>query len=287
MSCIFQMVFLVPVPLTSTIADASAMKRLVIISIALLVLSAQAFQIQLPIRKLSLTLSPSKTIAHSPRFQPFNMATSDDDMSHDISNEKSLATNVLYSIGASTSLLVSVAFFIVLAVQRDALMVSFFMGAITNGALSKVLKKILNQDRPADTVNNAEEQPSDKGMPSSHAMSLGFIGTFTMLTLEWTSILVPVYVAISLYYRVQTRLHTVAQVAVGMVFGVTHGFVWKHLVDGSNPFGIHITDFVSNNVLNDQGLLPIPLLVVPALAGAVIVGSMERKISKFLKKKAA
>ena len=217
-------------------------------------------------------------MATLPRFQQFKMAAS---------NKKSLATNVLYSIGASTSLLLSVAFFAVLAVQRDALMVSFFMGAITNLALSKVLKKILNQDRPADTVSNAVEKPSDKGMPSSHAMSLGFIETFTMLALEWTSILLPVYVAISLYYRVQTRLHTVAQVAVGMVFGVTRGFVWKHLVDGSNPFGIHIMDFVSNNFLNDQGLLPIPLLVVPALAGAVIVGSMERKISKFLKKKAA
>ena len=175
------------------------------------------------------------------------------------------------------------AFFAVLAVQRDALMVSFFMGAITNLALSKVLKKILNQDRPADTVSNAVEKPSDKGMPSSHAMSLGFIETFTMLALEWTSILLPVYVAISLYYRVQTRLHTVEQVAVGMVFGVTNGFVWRHLVDGSNPFGIHIMDFVSNNFLNDQGLLPIPLLVVPALAGVVIVGSR----SKCLKKKAA
>jgi hypothetical protein len=42
------------VPLTSTIADASAMKRLVIISMALLALSAQAFEIQLPIRKTEL-----------------------------------------------------------------------------------------------------------------------------------------------------------------------------------------------------------------------------------------
>eukprot|EP00545_Synedropsis_sp_CCMP1620_P008092 CAMPEP_0119007242 /NCGR_PEP_ID=MMETSP1176-20130426/2883_1 /TAXON_ID=265551 /ORGANISM="Synedropsis recta cf, Strain CCMP1620" /LENGTH=209 /DNA_ID=CAMNT_0006959357 /DNA_START=124 /DNA_END=753 /DNA_ORIENTATION=+ len=193
-------------------------------------------------------------------------------------------SNTLYAIGGSTSIVVAGTFFAVLALQRDALMVSFFIGAITNGVLSKVLKKILNQDRP-DTPAASIEKPSDKGMPSSHAMSLGFIGTFTMLTLQWTQLIIPIYVAISLYYRVQTRLHTIEQVAVGMAFGVSNGFIWRHLVDGRNPIGINIMDFVAKCFLNDQGLLPIQLLIVPALAGAIVVGSLERKISKFLQKK--
>lgn len=203
--------------------------------------------------------------------------------------EQSLSTKILYAIGASTSIFVSATFFLMLAIRRDALMVSFFVGAIANGALSKVLKKILNQDRPSDdavvTVISAVEQPSDKGMPSSHAMSLGFIGTFTMLTLEWTSFAIPIYAAISLYYRVQTRLHTLEQVAVGLVVGVTNGYVWRHLVDGNNPFGINLMEYISRTFLNDNGFLPIPLLIVPALMGLVVVGSFERKISKFLQKK--
>lgn len=210
------------------------------------------------------------------------------DKSSESEEQSSLITTILYTIGASTSTLVAGTFFVVLCYQRDALMVSFFMGAITNGVLSKILKKILNQDRPTTDDSStaaAVEQPNDKGMPSSHAMSLGFIGVFTMLTLEWTRLLIPFYIATSLYYRVQTNLHTWQQVAVGLGFGVTNGFLWRHAVDGSNPFGINIMDFVTQSFLNEQGLLPAPLLIVPALAGVVVVGSMERKILKFLKKK--
>lgn len=214
-----------------------------------------------------------------------------DDMSSvDASDMKqSLATKVIYTVGSSTSIIVSITFFLVLAIQRDALMVAFFVGAIANGILSKILKKILNQDRPSDaaivTPIAAVEQPSDKGMPSSHAMSLGFIGTFTMLTWEWTRLIIPVYAAISLYYRVQTRLHTREQVVVGLIVGSTNGCVWRHLIDGRNPFGLNIMEYLSRAFLNDHGLLPIPLLVVPILAGLVVVGSLERKISKFLQKK--
>jgi membrane-associated phospholipid phosphatase len=193
-------------------------------------------------------------------------------------------TTLLQSIGASTSILVSFTFFFFLATRRDALMVSFFLGAITNGILSKALKRVLNQERPVsndDTI--AIEKPDDKGMPSSHAMSLGFLGMFTMLTLEWTRLIIPLYVAISLYYRIQTRLHTVEQVAVGLIIGTTNGFVWRHLVDGTNPWGINVMDWCSNTLLNEQGLLPVTLLIVPAVAGLVVVGSLERKISKWIK----
>lgn len=162
-------------------------------------------------------------------------------------------------------------------------MVSFFVGSIANGVLGKVLKRVLNQDRP-EPVDGAIEKPSDKGMPSSHAMSLGFIGTFTALTLPWTQPLIPLYAATSLFYRIQTKLHTPDQIAVGVLVGSMNGFLWRHLVDGTNPLGIHVMDFVSNNFLNDQGLLPIPMLIVPALVGFVVVGSLERKISKWLKK---
>ena len=128
-------------------------------------------------------------------------------------------------LGKSTSSFVSLTFFTFLAIRRDAYMISFFIGAISNGILSKILKKILNHDRPEalDLSDHIKLKPSDGGMPSSHAMSLGFIGTYAALgvaeTMPWLIALIVPYVALSLYYRVKSSLHTVEQVAVGLVLG--------------------------------------------------------------------
>lgn len=128
-------------------------------------------------------------------------------------------------LGKSTSSFVSLTFFAFLAVRRDAYMISFFIGAISNGILSKILKKILNHDRPKalDLSDHIKLKPSDGGMPSSHAMSLGFIGTYTALgvadSMPWLIALIVPYVFLSLSYRVKSSLHTVEQVAVGVVLG--------------------------------------------------------------------
>ena len=123
------------------------------------------------------------------------------------------------------------------------------------------------------------------GMPSSHAMSLGFIGTFTGLTLPQLQVPILIYGVISLYYRVHTQLHTKEQVAVGLIVGALNGALWRSLCSGTNPLfpSVDVMEWVSTTVLNDQGLLPIPLLVVPALIGLAVVGSFERRISKWLK----
>ena len=156
-------------------------------------------------------------------------------------------------------------------------MVSFFIGAISNGILSKVLKRLLNQERPSNVSLAVKEKPSDMGMPSSHAMSLGFIGMFTALTLPQSQIPILMYVAIALYYRVHTQLHTKEQVAVGLIVGMLNGAVWRSLCTS------HVMDWVSNTILTNEGLLPYPLLIVPALVGAIVVGSFERRIRKWIK----
>jgi len=203
----------------------------------------------------------------------------------DTSDESSLSKAVLW-IGSTTSIFVAGTFFVLLAVKRDALMVSFFMGAISNGILSKILKKVLNQERPAKISAVVKEKPSDKGMPSSHAMSLGFIGMFTALTLPQTQVPVLIYVAMSLYYRVHTQLHTKEQVAVGLFVGILNGALWRSLCSGTNPLlpFVNVMEWVSSMFLNDQGLLPMPLLVVPAVGGLAVVGSFERRIKKWLKR---
>lgn len=193
------------------------------------------------------------------------------------SGEESSLNKVVLWIGSTTSMAVAGLFFAVLAYKRDALMVSFFIGAISNGILSKVLKRLLNQGRPSEISLVVKEMPSDNGMPSSHAMSLGFIGMFTGLTLPQTQIPILLYVAISLYYRIHTQLHTKEQVAVGLIAGMMNGAVWQYLCSST------VMDWVSSTILNNEGLLPYPLLAVPALVGAIVVGSFERRIKKWIK----
>lgn len=77
-------------------------------------------------------------------------------------NDTSSLNNAVLSIGSTTSMFVAITFFVLLAVKRDALMVSFFIGAINNGILSKVLKKLLNQERPAEISETVKDKPSDK-----------------------------------------------------------------------------------------------------------------------------
>jgi membrane-associated phospholipid phosphatase len=219
---------------------------------------------------------------------------------------------IVTTIGKSTSAVVAVTFYIVLAIQRDALMVSFFIGAISNGILSKVLKKVLKQARPEElgtstttsTTTYMKLKPSDNGMPSSHAMSLGFIGTFAALyLLPWNSLpLLLGYIVLSLIYRVEHKLHTLPQVLVGVSVGSLNGYLWSLLCHGITltfplsmplalplpfveniPTTINVMDWVTMHLLNEQELLPLWGLAVPALLGVVIVGSVERRISQFLK----
>lgn len=141
---------------------------------------------------------------------------------------------IIAKIGSSASTVVAGLFFIALSYQRDAFMLTFFIGSILNGIASKILKKVLNQDRPTGFQDNSSIgiKPSDKGMPSSHAMSLGFIGIYTAIALcngllqnagiisqIGTCSALFIYVTICLIYRVQSQLHTRDQVFVGLFFG--------------------------------------------------------------------
>ncbi|KAG7350971.1 PAP2 superfamily protein [Nitzschia inconspicua] len=206
-------------------------------------------------------------------------------------SKNSITSTVVEKIGSTTSILVAGTFYAVLCYQRDAFMVSFFVGAISNGILSKVLKKVLKQSRPAELdASSMELAPSDNGMPSSHAMSLGFICTFTALTLPATTLPLLTYTLISLKYRIQTNLHSFEQIAVGAVVGSLNGALWWQLCTGTNnPGRINIVDWVSASPIIDSqtGLLRWYLLSVPALVGAAVVGSVERRLARYFSNKKA
>ncbi|KAL3793105.1 hypothetical protein HJC23_005607 [Cyclotella cryptica] len=193
-------------------------------------------------------------------------------------------------IGKTASSFVSVSFFLLLASRRDALMVTLFIGSILNAVCSKVLKKLLNHERPAtlQTNENVKLKPSDGGMPSSHAMSLGFIATVI------TGAIVPTYLAgfamaaysvLALRYRIRVHLHSFEQVVVGLVMGVGNGLLWLKygLGLGDSNNGPVITWVKENCVSAETGLIPLAALTIPILVGVLVVGSFERRVTLWVK----
>ena len=223
------------------------------------------------------------------------MSTSSSSSSENL-DSKPVGKDLLSKIGSSTSMVVAGTFFLALAYQRDDYMITFFIGSILNGISSKILKRVLNVDRPDgyQTEDSVKVKPSDKGMPSSHAMSLGFIGTYCIIQafqslgvgLESAiiSFVLVVYAAISLVYRVQSKLHTVDQIVVGLGFGITNSFMWHSLAFGENFLlpSINLMELVSSRLLPDNGILPLQFMVIPAIVGGAVVGSLERRISAWL-----
>ena len=66
-----------------------------------------------------------------------------------------------------------------------------------------------------------------------------------------------------------------------------NGGVWNLLCDTtSNPLGISLTSIIAETgVFNTQtGQFPFQLLLIPAIVGALVVGSVERRISEWIKK---
>jgi hypothetical protein len=113
----------------------------------------------------------------------------------------------------------------------------------------------------------------------------GFIGTFTSLNLPWTRIPLFFYALISLIYRVEAKLHTWQQIVVGVSIGCFNGALWWQLCVGQgNPFNINVMEWTTTHLLNENGILPWYFLAVPAIVGALVVGSVERRIAQWLKR---
>lgn len=102
-------------------------------------------------------------------------ATGESDISTSMASEvesktsyQSMPYQLVTLVGKSASSLVSISFFLLLATRRDALVLTLFVGSIFNAVSSKVLKKVLNHERPANLQlnENVKLKPSDGGMVS-------------------------------------------------------------------------------------------------------------------------
>ncbi|EOA24702.1 hypothetical protein CARUB_v10017980mg [Capsella rubella] len=125
---------------------------------------------------------------------------------------------------------VSALFGSIILLRHDGAALWAVIGSILNSALSVVLKRILNQERPETTLR------SDPGMPSSHAQSISFISVFAVLTvIEWletngVSLFLSSFIlALGSYFirlRVSQKLHTSSQVVVGAIVGSIFCILW-------------------------------------------------------------
>ncbi|KAH0938020.1 hypothetical protein HID58_005481, partial [Brassica napus] len=71
---------------------------------------------------------------------------------------------------------VSILFASIILLRRDGTALWGIIGSVSNSALLVVLKRIINQARPATTSR------TDPGMPSTHAQSISFIYVFDVLS---------------------------------------------------------------------------------------------------------
>ncbi|KAL3791051.1 hypothetical protein ACHAW5_002828 [Stephanodiscus triporus] len=214
------------------------------------------------------------------------------------SESEDIPHKITTAVGKTASTVVSVSFFVVLAYRRDAVVLAIWIGSILNAVLSKVFKRLLDHERPAELMNNdgVGLKPSDGGMPSSHAMSLAFIG----ISILWGGVVpaecrpaaglaVAIYSAVALRYRVRDHLHTADQVVVGLVLGATNALAWIRfgvagVGDGNDAAGPVLSYVRGNWVSAETGLFPYSALAIPVVVGIIVVGSFERRIALWMKK---
>ena len=87
---------------------------------------------------------------------------------------------LLAALNESTKFLVSGAALLTLVTHPNVAMVWCLIGSVVNSCFGKVLKKLLNEKRPAGAAKK------DPGMPSSHAVSLSYLsGAYSLFYRSW------------------------------------------------------------------------------------------------------
>jgi hypothetical protein len=186
-------------------------------------------------------------------------------------------------VGKNTKWIVSLTAAAVLLYRRDALAVSAIAGALSNAVLGKMLKRVLKQKRPDGAPL------ADPGMPSSHAMSLFFLsGYLCAVTVAWTPAWQPAqraaamaallsFATSSAAWRVASGLHTTPQIFVGALLGGVNGVLWFHIT-ASHMEWLQSLD----HMLAADRSIPAVLCGI-LIAGALVVGSVERKLGVLLR----
>jgi len=157
---------------------------------------------------------------------------------------------LLNRINDSTKWWVSAAVFSLLVSKHDAYVAWAVVGSIVAAFNNKLLKRLIQQSRP-DSARGKEKQ--DPGMPSSHAQSLAFLSTYSIIGIQYLSpsslpslsssssflsesalmlvlsILVAFVGVFLAWLRVELGFHTREQVVVGVAVGIISACGWQWL----------------------------------------------------------
>ena len=178
-------------------------------------------------------------------------------------------------IGSSTRFTVSSVFLYFTLITRSPSSTTFLILAIATAILNKLLKNILHAPRP---LNLPLADPTDHGMPSSHAASLSFI----FFTLPYLLPLSPqiiaglaAYCLISLYYRYLRGLHTLPQLLVGTLLGLAS----SQLSYKFTPLAAQLTTVLGAvfKTLNADELIHPGYILTLAAGGAAVICAREIK----------
>ena len=142
---------------------------------------------------------------------------------------------VLAAVNESTKFVVSCTALAFLLLNPSAETCWALLGSVVNSVNGKILKRILNHERPDGAIK------ADPGMPSSHATSLSYLSVYGAASLAYfkdaapalgypaqlavSAVLVVLGIFLS-YLRVKTGYHTPPQVIVGYGLGSSTALAW-------------------------------------------------------------
>lgn len=139
---------------------------------------------------------------------------------------------VFSAVNESTKWVATAATAAAVLAARNRAAAWFVIGAVANAANGKLLKRLLQHERPA----SARGRKVDPGMPSSHALSLAYLSIYGAIAgVQWHGVTTESIVAASLLVslagllailRVLLGLHTPLQVLVGWGMGACMAVLW-------------------------------------------------------------
>ena len=149
----------------------------------------------------------------------------------DLPGKSSEPNGVFNVIGVSAKFFVSVAATLVLYSTDSWIPLYYILSSVLNGVLSKGIKSVVKQPRPARSVK------AGYGMPSSHTQAFFFflavvaVNAPRFLSMKYSaflSLLLLLYSVVASYWRVVAGVHSYSQTIVGAFLGLIIGiFVAK------------------------------------------------------------
>ena len=141
----------------------------------------------------------------------------------------------LMAVFSLSPLFISISFLTFIYCKRDMYSILFFIGLAINFLIVQVMKRIIQEPRPAEGPGT--RSLFEYGMPSMHSQFLSFFTVFLSLSLAlrwklpnlWRCLYLSALYALSVatcVSRVYLLYHTPVQVLAGVAMGSVFGAIW-------------------------------------------------------------